>query len=345
MRGLCVAIRQSGPVQKTVAAIPGLALCAAIALLASIVGSLIPVAGSALPAVLLGVAIALVRAPGSRFAPGMKMSSGLMLRIAIVILGAQLSLGSIVKVGGAALPVMVASLAICFIAAPLIGRALGVERKMRTLIGVGTGICGASAIATVAPIIAAEGAAISYAVSTIFLFNLIAVAVFPLLGHALGMDPTAFGLLAGTAVNDTSSVVAAAGIFSTLALGYAITVKLVRTLAIIPVAVTLSVVEARREATGQRMSLRRIIGLIPWFLVGFLVVALIRTLGWIPDAALAAVPHVSGFLIAMAMAGVGLATNPAAIRTAGWRPLALGGILSVLVTVTTLAVMKLTGTF
>ena len=115
-----------------------------------------------------------------------------------------------------------------------------------------------------------------------------------------------------------------------------------RTLAIIPVSVTLSVVEARRTAAGEPMTLMRVVKLVPWFLVGFLVVALIRTLGWIPDVALDAVPAVSGFLIAMALAGVGLATNPRAIRTAGWRPLALGGILSVLVLATTLAVMTLT---
>src|SRR5699024_6558223 len=119
--------------------------------------------------------------------------------------------------------------------------------------------------------------------------------VFPVAGHALGMDPQTFGLFAGTAVNDTSSVVATAGIFGTAALGYAVTVKLVRTLAIIPVAVSLSVVESRRGADTRRLGPGAVLTLVPWFLVGFVLLALVRTIGWIPAPFLAAAPHVSGF--------------------------------------------------
>ncbi|WP_156761539.1 YeiH family protein [Microbacterium karelineae] len=321
---------------------PGLALCTAIAATAAAIGALVPVAGSALPAIVLGVAIALVRVPSRILAPGIAAATGPVLRIAIVILGAQLSLGAIARVGAAALPVMIASLAACFAAAPLLRRALGVERRLGTLIGVGTGICGASAIAAVAPVIGASGATVSYAMSTIFLFNLAAIAAFPLLGHALGLEPEAFGLLAGTAINDTSSVVAAAGVYGTAALGFAVAVKLVRTLAIIPVSLTLSIAEARRTSRGERLTPVGAARLVPWFLVGFLAVAFLRTAGWIPDPIVGAAPAASGFLIALALAGIGLSTDLDAIRRAGWRPLALGAILSILVTATTLIAMRLT---
>ena len=176
-----------------------------------------------------------------------------------------------------------------------------------------------------------------------FLFNILAVMVFPPIGHALGMTPHDFGLFAGTAVNDTSSVVAAASVFSASALGFAVVVKLVRTLMIIPISVTLAITEARRNGDGARMTPGRIVRLIPWFLFGFLIVAAIASTGIVPAAATDAATTLSVFLVATALAGVGLSTDVRAIRTTGLRPLLLGGILSVLVACTTLLTMGLTG--
>ncbi|WP_110588079.1 YeiH family protein [Microbacterium suaedae] len=323
--------------------LPGLVVTVALAGGATLIGSIVPVVGSALPAIVLGIAIALVHSPGRHLRPGVDAASGVVLRLAIVVFGAQLSLDVVVRIGAVGLPVMLVSLASCFLAAPLLGRALGVERRLGTLIGVGTGICGASAIATVAPVIGASSAVISSAMSTIFLFNLAAVAVFPLLGHAMGLGPEAFGLLAGTAVNDTSSVVAAASVFGAASLGAAVTVKLVRTLAIVPVSIVLAIAEARRSSRGQRPTGAGVARVVPWFLVGFLVMALLRTVGGIPAPLVEAAPAASGFLIAMALAGVGLSTDLGAMRRAGWRPLALGAILSILVAATTLLAMRVTG--
>ena len=236
------------------------------------------------------------------------------------------------------------------LAAWLIGRALGVDGELRTLIGVGTGICGASAIAAVSPVIRARSSSVSYAIATVFLFNLAAVVVFPVLGHALGMSPHAFGLFAGTAVNDTSSVVAAASVFSTAALGFAVVVKLVRTLMIIPISIGLAVIEGRRiegrrsaRDQGPGLGPARILRMVPWFLVGFLLMAGVASTGVITPDAAAVLSTVSVFLVATALAGIGLSTDVAAIRTAGVRPLLLGGILSLLVTGTSLGVMALTG--
>ncbi len=323
---------------------PGVLVCVLIAIVATVIGHFVPILGAAVPAIVIGVAIALVRRPAERLRAGIAYSSKFLLQCAVVLLGAQLSLVSIFQVGVESLPVMLSSLAVCLFGAWAIGRAFGIEPRLRTLIGVGTGICGASAIAAVAPVIGAASAEIAYAISTIFLFNILAVVIFPAIGHLLSMDPHTFGLFAGTAVNDTSSVVATASVFSAAALGFAVVVKLVRTLMIIPITVTLAVVEARRT-NGSRMSGRQIGRLVPWFLIGFVVVAVINSLGVITPGLQAFLVQASIFLIAVALAAIGLSTDAAALRRAGWRPLALGAVLWVLVAATSLLVIWATGGF
>ena len=165
----------------------------------------------------------------------------------MVLLGTQLSIAEAARVGVASLPVMLGTLAVCLSAAWLYGRMLGIPRDLRTLIGVGTGICGGSAIAAVSPVIEAASTDVAYAISTIFLFNIAAVLVFPLIGHAIGMSQQSFGLFAGTAVNDTSSVVATATTYGAAAANHAIVVKLVRTLMIIPICLGLAGLTARRQ--------------------------------------------------------------------------------------------------
>ncbi|MFF2050356.1 YeiH family protein [Leifsonia sp. NPDC058194] len=324
---------------------PGVGVTIVIALVATGIARLVPALGSALPALLIGVVVAIVRKPTGRVAPGVAYSGKFVLQLAVVLLGVQLSLSSILVVGVQSLPVMLSSLVVCLLAAWLIGRALRIPARERTLIGVGTGICGASAIAAVSPIIGAASSEIAYAVSTIFLFNAIAVVVFPYLGHALGMDPHTFGLFAGTAVNDTSSVVAAASLFATSALGFAVVVKLVRTLMIIPISIGLAVVENRRTNAGTPMTARRALGLVPWFLVGFVLVAVVNSVVPIPAPVHDGLVTVSVFLVSVALAGIGLSTDLTAIRRAGWRPLLLGATLSTLVAGTSLLVIWVTAQF
>ncbi len=328
---------------RAVEVAPGVLLSVAVAAVSVVIGQAVPVVGGALPAVVIGVAIALVRRPSGRVEPGLGYSGTFLLQVAVVLLGAQLSLGAVAQVGAASFPVMITSLTVCLLGAFVLGRALSVDRRLATLIGVGTGICGASAIAAVSPVIAATGAEIAYAVSTIFLFNVLAVVLFPLLGHLLHLDPHAFGLLAGTAVNDTSSVVAAASVFSAAALGFAVVVKLVRTLMIIPISIGLSVIESRRDAAHTPFALGRIIRLVPWFLVGFLIVVTVNSVGAIPGGLRDGMVSASSFLIATALAAIGMSTDVRALRRSGWKPLALGGILWVLVTATTLLTMGATG--
>ena len=323
-------------------AAPGLGLAVGVAVAATILGRLAPVVGGPVTAIVLGVALAGWVAPRAALRPGITAASTTILQISVVLLGSQLSLRQIVRVGADSLPVMVGTLVAALGAAYWLGRWLGVTGKLRTLIGVGTGICGASAIAAVAPVIGAASAEVAYAVSTIFAFNVAAVVIFPTVGHLLGLSQHAFGLFAGTAVNDMSSVVATATTYGPAAASYAVVVKLTRTLFIVPISLALAVLTARRE---RRDRARVRVGLlVPRFLIGFLIVAAANTLGLIPVAVHPALSQVSVFLITVALAAVGLSTDVAGLRRAGHRPLVLGGALWIVVSFTSLGLQWLTGT-
>jgi uncharacterized integral membrane protein (TIGR00698 family) len=330
---------------------PGFALALAVAAVATLAGQYVPLIGSAVPGAIIGAVIAIVVKPGARFAPGVKWASTFVLQCSVVLLGAQLSIAEAARVGVSSLPVMVGTLAICLGAAWLYGRLLGIPGNLRTLIGVGTGICGGSAIAAVSPVIEAASADVAYAISTIFLFNIAAVLVFPLLGHALGMSQQSFGLFAGTAVNDTSSVVATATTYGAAATSHAVVVKLVRTLMIIPICLGLAALTARKQEraapaapAGARMSPRRAAKLVPWFLIGFVLVAAVNSAGIIPAGAHSPLQHTSVFLVCVALSAIGLSTNVAAVRKAGARPLVLGALLWITVAAASLGLQALTGT-
>jgi uncharacterized integral membrane protein (TIGR00698 family) len=344
---------------------PGVALALVIGLAATVVGREVPVVGGPVPAVVLGALVGwLVRRRRHRdgtgagsggdlgmLQPGVKFASSRVLQFAVVLLGAQLSIAEVLRIGGETLPVMLTTLVVCLVAAWGIGRLLRVSSALRTLIGVGTGICGASAIAAVTPVIGAVSADVAYAMSTIFLCNIAAVFVFPLVGHALGLSQHAFGVFAGTAVNDTSSVVATATVYGRQATDTAVVVKLVRTLMIIPIVVGLAGLEARRTSRAQVASgvdtgpARgvRVFRLVPWFLVGFLVVVLLRTLGVLPAAAAPGFSTAATFLITVALAAIGVSTDFGALRRAGFRPMLLGIALWVLVAGTSLGAQAVFG--
>lgn len=310
-----------------------------IAALATAAGSLAPVVGAPVIGIVAGVALRLAFGLPRQLGPGVDVGKGFVLQCAVVVLGSQLSLSEVVDVGVGSLPVLLGTLVACLAMAYLVGRRLGIDGDLRTLVGVGTAICGASAIAAVSPIIRARSEQIAYAVSTIFLFNVAAVLVFPPLGHALGMSQQAFGLFAGTAVNDTSSVVAAASAYGHPAANHAVVVKLVRTLMIIPICLGLAALVRRRDARTDReraVPRVRLRGLVPWFLVGFLVVAAANSAGLIPTGAHPALTHLSLFLITTALVAIGLSTDLAELRRTGARPLLLGLILWITVSGTSL---------
>ena len=333
--------RRADPLRACALLVPGVALAAAIALVATGIGHALPLLGAPVAGLLLGVALSRAVAARPPLQPGVAFAGRTLLQVAVVLLGSALSLRQVAHVGASSLPVMLGTLAVCLALAYLLGRWLGIGRDLRTLIGVGTGICGASAIAAVSPVIRARSADVAYAISTIFLFNLVAVLAFPPLGHLLGLSQHDFGLFAGTAVNDTSSVVAAASTYGSSATDYAVVVKLTRTLMIIPICLGLAALT--RSGEREASALRRVTRLVPWFLVGFIVLAALNSLGWVPSAAHQPLRDASVFLITLALTAIGLRTDVAGLRRAGSRPLLLGLLLWVAVAGTSLVLQWAAG--
>jgi uncharacterized integral membrane protein (TIGR00698 family) len=329
---------------------PGLVLALFVALAATPLGRAVPVVGAPVFGILLGLVLAAAVKPGEDLRPGLDFATKPVLQTSIVVLGATLSLREVAAVGLGSLPVMLGTLAIALLGAWLLGRLLGVRGDARILIGVGTGICGASAIAATTAVLKPERAQVAYAIGTIFTFNVVAVLLFPALGHAWGMSPQAFGLWAGTAVNDTSSVVAAAYSFSPAAGPYAVVVKLTRTLTLIPIVLALALWRARRDARATAAPGERRPGwvslpwrkVVPFFLVGFVLASAVDTVGLVPAAWHPALTDVGTFLITTALAGIGLSMRWADIRGAGVRPLLLGGMLWVLVAASSLGLQAAT---
>jgi uncharacterized integral membrane protein (TIGR00698 family) len=295
----------------------------------------VPLLGAPVLAILLGLAVSVVRRPAPRAAPGIAFSSSVLLQLAIVLLGATLALGQILRVGARSLPVMLGTLAVALAGAAVLGRVLAVSPRLRALIGVGTGICGASAIAAIAGIVEATSTGIAYAISTIFLFNVVAVIAFPPLGRLFHLSAHGFGLWAGTAVNDTSSVVAAAFAFGHGAGPQAVVVKLTRTTLIVPIVLGLSALRSRGGVARPRP-------LVPRFIILFVLASLLDTAGLIGHDARRALSDAALALITTALAGVGLAADIGAMRRTGLRPLVLGAVLWVCVASTSLLLQALT---
>lgn len=316
---------------------PGILLAAVIAVPAWLLGKAFPVIGSPVLGILFGMILAFWKRPAI-FGDGVQYTSKKLLQYSIILLGFDMNLFNIFKVGRQTLILMCFTLTAAFLTAFIAGKLLKVEGKTATLIGVGTAICGGSAIAATAPVIRADDEEVAHSISTIFLFNVIAAFLFPFLGHVIGMSDHNFGLWAGTAVNDTSSVVAAGYTFSNAAGNLAVIVKLTRTLMIVPVTLVLALYTSKRTAAAQAGNSYHIVRIFPWFVLGFVVASVINT--FIP------MPHVVGgflaqagkFVIVMAMASIGLNTNVIKLVKSGGRPILLGFICWVVLSLTSLGV-------
>jgi uncharacterized integral membrane protein (TIGR00698 family) len=295
-------------------------LSVAVAGGATVLGQLVPVVGSPVFGIAGGAILAAFIHPGDRLRPGLTVAGKPVLQASIVVLGTGLSLSRIAHVGATSLPVLLGTLVVALVVARIAGRRLGVDGDVRTLIGVGSAICGASAIAATTAVIGAAEVDVAYAIGTIFAFNVTAVLLYPLLGHAIGLSQHSFGLWAGTAINDTSSVVAASYAYGSAAGSYGVVVKLTRSLMIIPICLTL----AARQRRDVKLPWRR---LVPGFLIGFVLASAANSVGLVPSATHGALQDLGLFLITVALSGIGLSMRPADIRRAGIRPLLLGGIL------------------
>ena len=303
---------------------------------AEALGSVVPFVGAPALALLLGMVARTFYEPVGGARTVIRLGSRTVLQFAIVLLGATFGLGHLVHIGRSSLPLMLGTLAIVLAVAWLVGRALGIGSTERTLIGVGTAICGASAIAAVSGIVAATESEIAYAISTIFVFNVVAVVCFPPLGHLLGLSQQAFGLWAGTAINDTSSVVAAASAYGATAAQVAVVTKLARTTMIVPIALALAFMEARR-GSGESRPLRT---LVPAFLLWFLLASALNTIGLIGPTFARDAAWAATLLITVALAAIGLSARIGDLRRTGLRPFALGAVLWVTVAISGLLLQQ-----
>lgn len=292
-------------------------------------------------AIVLGVALRAVWTPPERARAGLAFAARTVLQAGIVVSGFALSFVTVVRTGLGTLPVTLGTMAVALLLSPLAARALRLDGVLQRLVGVGTAICGASAIAAVATVIEPAESEIALAIAVVFFYNVVAVLIFPPLGHLMHLTQDAFGLWTGTAINDTSSVVAAGYAYGREAGDHATIVKLTRATLILPIVGVLAVLRARaRHAGGPRVPWRRI---IPWFIVWFLAAALVATSGIIPPAWHGPIGVLAAFSISTALAAIGLQTQLAKLVSTGVRPLAFGFILWVAVALSSLALQRLTG--
>ena len=322
----------------------GGSLC--VAIVAYFLGNYVPLIGGAVFGILIGIGIGNMKPLKASFATGINFTSKKILQWAVIILGSGLSLRQVYATGAASVLIILVTITAAFVAVIIAGRLLKIDSNLKSLIGVGTAICGGSAIAAVAPIIEADDHDIAYSISTVFLFNIVAVFIFPALGHALGLTQMGFGLFAGTAINDTSSVVAAGYTFGNAAGDYATIVKLTRTIMIVPIAlgfVALMIVRKKREAQQVQGSHFHPAKIFPWFILGFLLMSALNTSGILDKAAIAFLKEAGKFLIIMALSAIGLKTDLRKMLATGLKPMLLGFIVWMCVAFTSIVIQHVAG--
>ncbi len=333
----------------------GILFTVILALLSVYGSGLIPnhLIGAGVFALLIGMLLNPLMAGHQLFQKGFNFTSKKILRLAIILMGATLSFTQVLEVGKYSLIVMVFTLLCAFGGGYLFGRLFKMDWRLSSLISAGTGICGGSAIAALAPAIDAEDSYIAYAISATFIFDIIMVVLFPIMGSYFQMSDLGFGLWTGTAVNDTSSVVAAGYAFSDIAGSYAVIVKLTRTLSIIPVVLIFSYLNQRlkaksenQRATADNISEERKVNLqkiFPWFILLFLVAVALKSTGLISPNISLGISGVSKFFMVMSLGAIGLKTNFRSLAKSGFAPMVHGFIISSLVVIVSFLVQSMIG--
>lgn len=314
----------------------GITLSLIIAIPSWFIGQTIPVIGGPVVGILLGMIMAFWKRP-SIFKEGIDYTSKKLLQYSIILIGFDMNLFNVFRVGKQTLILMVFTLSITFVTAYLAGKLLKIDGNTKILIGVGSAICGGSAIAATAPIIDAKEEEIAHSISTIFLFNVIAAFLFPILGHLLFMSDQTFGIWAGTAINDTSSVVAAGYSYSNAAGNLAVIVKLTRTLMIVPITLFLAFYTSRKNTRSAKKDYS-LISIFPWFVLGFIFTALLNTFIPFPEGMGSSLAQLGKFMIVMAMAAIGIKTNIVRLIKNGGKPILLGLICWIVLAITSILV-------
>lgn len=322
---------------------PGFSLALIVALLARSIEKILPLPliGESVIALFIGMGLNTIKKPNELVSKGLQFTSKKVLKFSIILLGASLSIGTIFTVGKLSLSVMVFTLLTCFGGGYFVGKWLNLDWKLSNMISAGTGICGGSAIAAMAPVIEADDKDVAYAMSATFIFDMIMIIAFPIMGRALGLSDMAYGLWAGTAVNDTSSVVAAGYAFSEAAGDFATMVKLTRTLAIIPTVVLFSIINTKFKIKNDEMFSTqkvKLTSLFPWFILAFVAMAIINSLGIIPAVVSQNMKLLSKFLMVSSLAAIGMNTSFRDMKKSGINPMLHGFIISLLVVIVAITV-------
>lgn len=313
----------------------GLLLCLVISIPSWYLGTLFPIVGGPVIAIIAGMLITLLLKNKTSFEAGIKYASKKILQYAVILLGFGLNLNVVLETGLESLPIIIATISSSLIIAFILHKTMKIPSKISTLVGVGSSICGGSAVAATAPVIDADDEEVAQAISVIFFFNVVAALVFPSFGTLIGFSQTsgdAFGIFAGTAVNDTSSVTAAASTWDSMfslgsqTLDKAVTVKLTRTLAIIPITLVLAFVRTRKEKTSGKgkVSFKKI---FPFFILYFIAASIITTVAMnfgVSADFFKPIKELSKFFIIVAMAAIGLNTNIVKLVKTGGKPIAMG---------------------
>lgn len=308
----------------------GFLLALAIGAFSMWMSNLIPgdILGSSVLALILGMLLHPVLVKISQTSSGVQFVSTKILKLGIILMGITLSFSQVLMVGKYALLLMVFTLSTSFGVGHVLGRLFKVNWKLSSLLSTSTAICGGTAVATLGPVIEADDRDIAYAISATFLFDLLTVILFPSIGHMLGLSDTSYGLWVGTAVNDTSSVVAAGYGFSEVAGSYAVIVKLTRTLFIVPIVLIFSYVHARKKMRHAQVSGSdkkvNIASIFPWFIIAFIAVVVIKSTGLVPENAVTGISILSKLLMVMALAAIGLKTSVQDVKDVGIKPMLLG---------------------
>ncbi len=333
---------------------PGLLLCLMLAVPSWLLGRAFPVIGGPVFAILAGMVVTMILRDKSRYQAGIAFTSKKILQYAVILLGFGLNLSEIAKVGALSLPIICTTITVSLVIAFVLRKRLAMPNNISVLVGVGSSICGGSAIAATAPVIGADDEEIAQSISVIFLFNILAALFFPTLGSLLGMSNDGFGLFAGTAINDTSSVTAAASTWDTLhgtggaVLEYATIVKLTRTLAIIPITLALAFWRTWQVKRGGSVSngsfdLKRI---FPFFILFFVLASVITTVATMAGADPALFQpfkELSKFFIVLAMAAIGLNTDLIKLIRTGGKPIFMGACCWAGITAASLLMQHLEG--
>jgi len=331
----------------------GVLLCFVLAIPSWLLGKRFEIIGGAVIAIIVGMVITLFWKNKGVFEGGIKFTSKKILQWAVILLGFGLNLGVVLQTGMQSLPIIVCTISVSLVIAFVLHKVLHTSGNIATLIGCGSSICGGSAVAATATVVEADDDEVAQAISVIFFYNVIAAILFPVLGSLLGFSTTsgeAFGVFAGTAINDTSSVTAAAATWDSMwglgteTLDKAVTVKLTRTLAIIPITLVLAFIRTRKSGKeGKKVNLKAI---FPFFIIYFIGASLITTVAisaGVSSSFFAPFKQLSKFFIVMAMTAIGLNTDIVKLVKTGGKPILIGGSCWVGITIVSLILQSVLG--